>query len=197
MSCATRRASIDGIERSERRAEPRERAGCSRSLVCPSRRLRLRDPFGSMRGMSRPPGGASSVFACGNALLASALLGGVFGALPVRYWAVDAPSVLMAALLLISAYGLLRRCTWGMRALRISALCELAFGLAAIAALVLGVSYLGGVHGEVGRGGFIVSIVGSALLFPYLVVYPSLQLLWIHRATEPPTLPDARATRPA
>jgi hypothetical protein len=148
--------------------------------------LRPRDPFGSMRDMSRPPSVASSVFACGNALLALALLAGVFGALPVRYWAVDAPSLLMAALLLISAYGLLRRSAWGLRALQISALCELAFGLAAVAALVLGVSYLGGVHGEVGRSGLIIAIVGSALLIPYLVIYPSLQLLWIHRATQTP-----------
>jgi hypothetical protein len=146
--------------------------------------LRPRDPFGSMRDMSNPSSAASSAFACGNALLASALLAGVFGALPVRYWAVDVPSVLMAALLLISAYGLLRRRAWGMRALRISAFCELGFGLAAVAALVLGVSYLGGVNGEVGRSGLIVSIAGSALLIPYLIAYPSLQLLWIHRATQ-------------
>jgi hypothetical protein len=76
-------------------------------------------------------------------------------------------------------------------------LCELAFGLAAVAALVLGVSYLGGVHGEVGHGGLIVSIALSALLIPYLVVYPSLQLLWIHRETQPPGMPDARAAPPA
>jgi hypothetical protein len=143
-------------------------------------RLPPRDPFGSMRDMSRPDG-VRSVFAAGNALLAAALLGGVFGALPVRYWAVDLPSVLMAALLLISAYGLVRRSAWEMRALRVSASCELVLGLAAVAALVLGVSYLGGVHGDVGRSGMVIAIVGSALLFPYLVVYPSLQLVWIHR----------------
>jgi hypothetical protein len=159
--------------------------------------LQPRKPFGSMRSMSKPPGIASSVFACGNALLAVALLVGVFGALPARYWAVDVPSVLMAGLLLLSTYGLLRRTAWGMRALQLSALCELGFGLAAVAALILGVSYLGGVHGDVGHSGLVISIVGSALLVPYLVIYPSLQLLWIHHRATQPSLPDARMAPPA
>jgi hypothetical protein len=108
----------------------------------------------------------------------------VFGALPVRFWLVDVAGSLNAAFLLISAYGLLRRSAWHLLALRVSALFELTVGLIAIAALVIGISYLGGVHGTVGRTAFTVGIAGSVFLAPYLVVYPVVQLLWIHRATQ-------------
>ncbi|HEX4355552.1 MAG TPA: hypothetical protein VHZ95_21650 [Polyangiales bacterium] len=133
-----------------------------------------------MRAMST----AARIFAIGNALLAIALLCGVFLALPVRFWGVDAPSVLMASLLALSSFGLLRQTAWRFRALRISALCELAVGLVAIASMVLAISYLGGIHGEVGRSGLVIALVGSALLIPYLIIYPSLQLVWLGRVSE-------------
>jgi hypothetical protein len=122
----------------------------------------------------------SRAFAVGNGLLAVLLCIGVFGALPVRYWAVDASTCLLAGVLSLSSLGLLRSSAWRWRVLRASALCELAIGLSAIAALALGVSYLGGIHNEVGRNALVAWIAGSALLFPYLIVYPALQLLWLH-----------------
>jgi hypothetical protein len=134
--------------------------------------------------MSKPPEPVRLTFACANALLAIALLFGVFGALPVRYWPVDAASSLLAIVLLISAYGVLRRSAWHLRALRVSAVCELSLGLTAIAALVLGVVYLGGVHGGVGRTALTVALAGSAFLVPYLVIYPVLQLIWIHHTQQ-------------
>ena len=149
--------------------------------------MRALAPTGGVRqyaGMPKPSDAVRMSFASINALLATAVLFGVFGALPVRYWMVDVSSALMAALLLISAYGLWRRSRWDLRALRVSAACELALGLSAVAALVLGVVYLGGVHGTVGRTASIVAVLGTALLLPYFIIYPSLQLLWIHRATE-------------
>jgi hypothetical protein len=119
-------------------------------------------------------------FVIGNCLLGLGALGGVFGALPVRYWAVDTCTVLLAVLLFASAWGMARDLRWGLSALRVSALCELALGLAALAALALGISYLGGVHGAVGKSGLNALILGSLLIAPYLIAYPSLQLLWIH-----------------
>lgn len=131
--------------------------------------------------MSNASSPVRTTFASVNALLAMGLLIGVFGALPVRYWVVDVVSSVIAAALLISAYGLLARSAWSLRVLRYSAVCELTVGLAAIAALVLGIVYLGGVHGTAGRTAITIAIAGSALLAPYLVVYPVVQLLWVHR----------------
>lgn len=140
--------------------------------------------FGSMPGMLQPPDLVRSTFASANLVLAIALLFGVFGALPVRFWPVDVAGSLIAACLMISAFGLLRRTAWSLLALRVSALCELAIGLLTIAGLVLGVAYLGGVHGTVGRTAFTVSILGSVFLLPYLVIYPVVQLVWIHRTAQ-------------
>jgi hypothetical protein len=127
-----------------------------------------------------PRSRSALTFAIVNALLAIALLGGVFGALPTRFWAVDIPSAGLAALLLVSAIGVSTQRSWGRAALRISALCALAIGLATLAALALSASYLGGIHGELGRNGLIACIVGACLLGPYLIIYPALQLLWLH-----------------
>jgi hypothetical protein len=134
-------------------------------------------------------------FAVGNGLLAVLLCIGVFGALPVRYWAVDGSTCALAGLLALSSFGLLRSSPWRWRALRASALCELAIGLSAIAALALGVSYLGGVHNEVGRNALVAWIAGSALLFPYLIVYPALQLLWIHARVRVEAAGDRKLAR--
>jgi hypothetical protein len=118
-------------------------------------------------------------FALGNALSAAGLVG-LCAALPARYWAVDAPAIVLCALATASAIGLARKSSWWFRALRASALCELFAGLAALSALALSVSYLGGVHGELGNMTVAFWIAGSLLLLPYLVVYPALQLLWLH-----------------
>jgi hypothetical protein len=118
-------------------------------------------------------------FAFGN-FASAAGIAGLLVALPMRYWAVDVPASLLCALTAASAVGLVRQSPWWPRALRASACCELAVGLAALTALALSVSYLGGVHGEVGKMAVGTWITGSLFLLPYLVVYPGLQLLWLH-----------------
>jgi hypothetical protein len=118
-------------------------------------------------------------FAIGN-LASAAGIAALLIALPMRYWAIDVPGSLLCALAAASALGLVRQSSWWSRALRVSALSALVFGLAALSALALGVSYLGGVHGELGRMTIGTWIAGSLFLLPYLVLYPALQLLWLH-----------------
>jgi hypothetical protein len=120
-------------------------------------------------------------FAVGNALLAIVMLAGVFGGLGMRWWVVDVPSVCVAALLLLSSFGLARTTRWAAAALRACAILELVVGLLALAALGVSAAYLGSVHGELGRSGQMTFILGITLLLPYLIVYPSVQLLWLHR----------------
>ena len=115
-----------------------------------------------------------------NAVLAFGVLGGVFGGLGVRWWVVDVPSVAVAVLLLLSSFGLARAQRWALSALRACAVLELAIGLLAVAALAISATYFGSVHGEVGKSGTLTLLLGVTLLLPYLIVYPSVQLLWLH-----------------
>jgi len=128
-------------------------------------------------------GAVVRTFVVGNLLLGLAVLGGVFGALPVRYWVVDVAGAALVALSVVSAWGLWRGPRWRYRALRWSALCKLVLGLATLAALALGVAYLGGVHGSAGKAGLNALILGSLLIAPYLIAYPILQLLWLRGRT--------------
>jgi hypothetical protein len=120
-------------------------------------------------------------FVTGNIVLGLAAPLGAFLSLPVRYLPVDLSSGLLAALLLVSAWGLARARPWCRPVLRISALCVLGLGLAGVAALALGVAYLGGIHGAVGRNALQTAIWGSLLIAPYLIAYPCLQLLWLQK----------------
>ena len=74
-----------------------------------------------------------------------------------------------------------RATRWAGAALRACALVELCVGLLAVAGLGISAAYFGGVHGELGRSGLMTFILGMTLLLPYLIVYPSVQLLWLHR----------------
>src|SRR4051794_1140150 len=103
--------------------------------------------------MVAPRTATTWAFAVGNALLALGVLGGVFGGLGVRWWVVDVPSVAVAALLLLSSFGLARAQRWAFGALRACAVVELAVGLLAVAALAISATYFGSVHGEVGKSG--------------------------------------------
>jgi hypothetical protein len=119
-------------------------------------------------------------FATGNVLLAAAMIA-LLAALPVRYAVADVALVGLSALALASALGIWNRNnSWGLRVLRASALSMLLAGLAAISALALGVSYLSGVYAELARTALGFWIGGSLLLLPYFVIYPLLQLLWLH-----------------
>jgi hypothetical protein len=104
---------------------------------------------------------------------------GVFAALPARYWLVDAGAVVVVLVQVSAGVGLLGRFAWGKAVARWASLVTLALGLALIAALSFSVSYLIGIYGPVGRGGAIIFTLVIALVFPYLVVLPAGQLVWL------------------
>lgn len=103
---------------------------------------------------------------------------GVFEALPARYVPVDAAAVAVIGALASSAIGLLGGRAWGRAAARISAALVLALGLSLIALLAISASYLVGIYDQVGHGGALVLSLVAVLAFPYLVVFPSVQLAW-------------------
>ena len=128
----------------------------------------------------------SRTFAVGNMLLAGLLLWAAFGGLTVRDTWVDGPAVVLALMLLASSAGLLRNASWALRLLRACASIELLIGLVAIAALALSASYLSGTHGDLGQQGALTMTLVLALMLPYLVVYPVLQLIWVYARQHAP-----------
>lgn len=101
-------------------------------------------------------------------------------ALPVRFWVVDGlVGAAVAAVAAASVIALVRP-AWARRALRVGAASLLGVGLFLIAAAVLSAAFLSGIHGDYGQGGMLLMSLIAFMLLPYAIVYPVLELLWLH-----------------
>jgi hypothetical protein len=121
-----------------------------------------------------------------NALSALVLLVGVFGVVQPRFWALDVPAGLIALVELVSAVGLLARLPWALRALTFAAWLSFVLGLTVVSLVVLTIVFLRGIHGDYGVGALAVSGLIVALLVPYTVVLPAIELLWLKRRRAEP-----------
>jgi hypothetical protein len=124
-------------------------------------------------------------FGLANLLTAALLLFGVFVGLPARWWPVDIAAATLSALEVVSGVGLLRRTAWAVRAAISASAVALALGLLLVTLLATTASWLSGVYGPVGRGGSIVLVLVAALALPYVVVLPSIELVWLRARREP------------
>jgi hypothetical protein len=111
--------------------------------------------------------------------LAAMLIAGVFFALPSRWWPVDLTAATLAAIQLASAVGLFAGAPWAARVARVAGAATLAVGMFTVTTLAVTASWLSGVYGPVGLGGALVLALVAALVLPYLVALPVLQLLWL------------------
>lgn len=118
-----------------------------------------------------------------HALVAALLATGIWAALPARWWPVDVFGTALAAVCLAGAAALLSRRPWGARVARVASWCLLVAGSATVTALALAVGHLWGMYGPVGSGGALLMGAVAALITPYLVGIPALQLRWL--ATRP------------
>jgi hypothetical protein len=118
-------------------------------------------------------------FAVLNTLVSLILLVGVFGLIQPRFWVVDVPAALLAIVELVSAVALFARLPWALRALSVSAWVTFAGGLLLVGLIVLTMVFLRSVHGEDGLVATAVSGLVLALLVPYTLLLPALQLLWL------------------
>ena len=116
-----------------------------------------------------------------NALSALVLLVGVFGVVQPRFWALDVPLGTIALLELVSAVGLLAKLKWALRALTVSAWVSFVLGLLVVSLILLTMVFLRGIHGDFGVAGLAISGLIVALLLPYTVLLPALELLWLKR----------------
>ena len=120
-------------------------------------------------------------FAVLNALVALLFLIGVFGLIQPRFWALDVPAGLFSAVELVSAVALFARLPWALRALAVAAWVTFVGSLILVGLIVLTMVFLRSVHGE---DGFVASAVSGlviALLVPYTLLLPVVQLLWLKR----------------
>lgn len=121
-----------------------------------------------------------------NALSALILLVGLFGVVQPRFWALDVPLVIIALLELVSAVGLLAKLPWALRALTVSAWASFGLGLLVVSLIVLTMVFLRGIHGDFGVAALAVSSLIVALLVPYILVLPTIELIWLKRQSVEP-----------
>jgi hypothetical protein len=126
-------------------------------------------------------------FAMLNALVAVMLLVGVFGLIQPRFWVLDIPAAALALVELVSAVALFARLPWALRALSVSAWVTFVVALILVALIALTMVFLRSVHGEDGFAATAVSALVIALLVPYTLLLPAVQLLWLKRRSSEPT----------
>ena len=120
-------------------------------------------------------------FAVWNATAAAVLLVGVYLVVQPRFWALDVPLTAVALLELTSAVALLAKLSWARRALTVAAWVSFVLGLLVVSLIVLTMVFLRGIHGDYGVAALAVSGLIVALLVPYVIVLPALELLWLKR----------------
>lgn len=121
-----------------------------------------------------------------NAFSALVLLVGLFGVVQPRFWALDVPLSSIALVELVSAVGLLAKLPWALRALTVSAWVSFVLGLLVVSLILLTLVFVRGIHGDYGAAALAVSGLIIALLVPYTVVLPALELLWLKRQRAEP-----------
>jgi hypothetical protein len=129
--------------------------------------------------MNSPNRPYARAFATSNLVAAAVVLAGVFLALPTRWAPVDVSACIVAGALGAAGVGLFVKAPWAPFAVRAASTLVLFAGLLLIAVLALTASYLWGIYGPIGRGGGLIMFLVAALVVPYLVILPSVQLLWI------------------
>jgi len=117
-------------------------------------------------------------FAALNALAGVVLLVAVALVKP-RFWLLDLPVALIAFTDLACAAGLFLNARWQFLALRIAAWVSLGAGLLLVALVVLTISFLRGILGDYGVAAMAVCGLVIALLVPYTLLLPIVELLWL------------------
>lgn len=115
-------------------------------------------------------------FGLGNLVTAALLVLAVY-MLPVRHLLVDGLLVVAAVVTGASSVAALAKLPKAALFLRIAAFTLLGLGLIAVALSVLTLAFLAGVHGRWLQAGIPIASYALALIIPYTIVYPIVQLL--------------------
>jgi hypothetical protein len=97
-------------------------------------------------------------------------------ALPMRWWPVDVLLLVLGALFVGGGVALLARKPWAPRLALVAGGIALVAGLALATALALSAAHIYGMYGPVGQGGAVLLATVTALVVPYLVLLPAVQV---------------------
>jgi hypothetical protein len=114
--------------------------------------------------------------ACAQLALGVLLLAAVWGLLPARWLPIDLTFSAIALLQVAAAVALLAGKPFARKLALAAGWTTLLFGAALVTALSFTVAHLSGLYGPVGQGGALLMVVIAALVLPYLVLLPALQL---------------------
>jgi len=109
------------------------------------------------------------------------VLGGIWIALPARWWPVDVFGSALAVALLTSGVALFLGVPWARHVGIIIGVVALSAGAVLVTALAFTASYLSGLYGPVGGGGALLLAAVAVMIVPYLVVFPAAQLFVLLR----------------
>lgn len=118
--------------------------------------------------------------AIANLLPAVVLSGGCY-LLPLRWWAMDFSVGAVVALLVVTSVLSFAKPGLALRALRVAGIALLALGAGLLAAFVLCLAFVSGIHGAFGNLGAVLMTLVILLIAPYALVYPVCELLVVHR----------------
>lgn len=130
-------------------------------------------------------------FGIANVAVAVFVVAGVFRFLPTRWWVVDTGAAIVGLLLGASGVALLAKASVAEKLTRIASGLVLVIGLALVTALVSTAGWIAGVYGQVGASGAIIFGLVGALVLPYVVVLPAVELAWIGPRAKPMREVDA------
>jgi hypothetical protein len=124
-------------------------------------------------------------FGIANLAVATFVVGGVFRFLPTRWWVVDVGAVVVGLLFGSSGLALLAKAPIAEPLTRYASALVLAIGLTLFTAIVTTAGWISGVYGQVGASGAIIFGLVAALVLPYVVVLPAVELAWIGPRAQP------------
>jgi hypothetical protein len=129
---------------------------------------------------------ARILIACAQGVIGVLLACGIWLGLPARWWPVDLLGTALAvgalcAAAIVLAPKLGRR---GISCVRIVIWAELVLGTLTVTLLAASMAQLAGSYAPVGSGGALLMGAIAALVTPYLVALPALQLRWLRDVAE-------------
>jgi hypothetical protein len=109
----------------------------------------------------------------------SLLLAGIWLLLPARWAPVDVLGSALAAAGLVSALGLVTRRHWARTFALVVSWTALLLGAVTVSALCFALAHIAGLYGPIGQGGAMLLGMVAALVLPYFIGLPVLQVGWL------------------